>query len=35
MWKQGGKEGNKGWRRRWFVLQNDSLTYYKTEIVCF
>ena len=27
--KKGGKLGNKGWDKRWFVLVDDKLSYFK------
>ena len=31
LWKRGGKDGNKGWNRRLFVLENGALMYFKRE----
>lgn len=31
LYKQGGSSNNKGWKERWFVIQNNVLTYYKRE----
>lgn len=29
--KQGGSSNKKGWKSRWFVIQNNVLSYYKRE----